>query len=69
MENNTEGLFQRGYEPEVETPLEVEGIYARIQTLSVPEKGYLLHRLIKTLTTDKMAQVLKEISRGIHRVC
>ena len=66
MKNNTEGLFQRGHEPEVETLREVENIYEKVQALSVPEKGYLLHRLIKALTTDEMAQVLEELAGAIQ---
>ena len=62
MEDGTEGQLPPGSESEVGTSLEVEDIYERIEGLSRERKAHLIYRLIRTLTTDEMAEVLDEIA-------
>ena len=62
MEDGTEGLLPPGSESEIGTSLEVEDIYERIEGLSRERKAQLIYRLIRTLTTDEMANVLDEVA-------
>lgn len=62
MESGTDGLFQLGDESEMEPSLEVEDIYRRVEALSSDKKARLIHRLLVTLTTDELANVLDEIA-------
>lgn len=62
MESGTDGLLPLGGESGMEPSLEAEDIYRRIEALSSERKARLIHRLISTLTTDELANVLDEIA-------
>ena len=62
MEDGTEELLPLGSESERGKSPAVEDIYERIAGLARDEKAQLIYRLIRTLTTDEMADVLDEVS-------
>ena len=68
MESDNEGQFPLDHEAQSETSVEVEDIYKEIEALSNDRKAQLFRKVIKTLTTDGIANFLDEIAVRLREI-
>ena len=68
MESDSEGQFPLDHEAQTEASVEVEDIYKEIEALSNDRKAQLIRKVIKTLTTDGIANFLDEIAVRLREI-